>query len=336
MMVATRDGTYWHTVARYVRLARALEPALEALHAAGVPTIVLKGMALVAAGAWPPGERPMADVDLLIRPEGKERAVSVLVGLGFTPLPEPEGSALFPTDRTGELICVRGAGAMATVLELHWHLCNVEWVRRLTAVDEEALWEAARPLVVEGAVALQLGATDALLHLCLHLAQHAFAHPIGYRDIDRFLRHEPGFPWDRFVARAEQFRLRTAAFFPLQVAAEALGVPVPEGVLTAMRPSARRRWLVRQVADPRRALSRPVASARAREYVVHFLIADRLRDVFRVLLWLVFPGWSWLAERYCARNRLHTLLCALFHPLRVVWEGTRAVALLLVGGGRRC
>ena len=49
----------------------------------GIPIIALKGCALHALGLYQPGERPMADVDLLAKPAQFETASSLLLGMGF-------------------------------------------------------------------------------------------------------------------------------------------------------------------------------------------------------------------------------------------------------------
>lgn len=49
----------------------------------GVPMMALKGSALHGLGIYVAGERPMADIDLLVRPEHDDAAAAVLAGLGY-------------------------------------------------------------------------------------------------------------------------------------------------------------------------------------------------------------------------------------------------------------
>jgi hypothetical protein len=50
---------------------------------AGVAAVALKGVALHAFGAYQAGDRPMADVDLLVRPADAPRTARMLESLGF-------------------------------------------------------------------------------------------------------------------------------------------------------------------------------------------------------------------------------------------------------------
>ena len=49
----------------------------------GIPCVALKGAALHARGIYAPGERPMADVDLLVREADAPRAAALLESIGF-------------------------------------------------------------------------------------------------------------------------------------------------------------------------------------------------------------------------------------------------------------
>jgi len=70
-----------------LRRHRHIETVLEDIGAraatAGVALVALKGSALHALGLYSPGERPMADIDLLVRPGEASRAASVLTEAGY-------------------------------------------------------------------------------------------------------------------------------------------------------------------------------------------------------------------------------------------------------------
>jgi len=51
----------------------------------GLPVVGLKGSALLSMNLYAPGRRPMADIDLLVRPEDRLTALRMLARLGYRP-----------------------------------------------------------------------------------------------------------------------------------------------------------------------------------------------------------------------------------------------------------
>jgi len=72
-----------HTLLRQQRIETLLADIDERARSAGIVIVALKGAALHAAGIYVAGQRPMADLDLLIHPADVESAVAVLLALSF-------------------------------------------------------------------------------------------------------------------------------------------------------------------------------------------------------------------------------------------------------------
>lgn len=72
-----------HTAKRHGRIDELVSRLDQGAREAGVAAVALKGVALHDFGVYQAGERPMADVDLLVRPEDAPRAAKVLESLGF-------------------------------------------------------------------------------------------------------------------------------------------------------------------------------------------------------------------------------------------------------------
>lgn len=72
-----------HVAHRHRRIAALLERIDCAALAAGVPIVPMKGSALHALGIYAPGDRPMADIDLLVRDSDVERAAELLRDVGY-------------------------------------------------------------------------------------------------------------------------------------------------------------------------------------------------------------------------------------------------------------
>lgn len=72
-----------HVEHRHRRIAALLEQIDLAARSAGVAMVPLKGSALHALGLYVPGERPMADIDLLVRESDATEASRLLRELGY-------------------------------------------------------------------------------------------------------------------------------------------------------------------------------------------------------------------------------------------------------------
>ncbi|MGH8214751.1 MAG: nucleotidyltransferase family protein [Rhodanobacteraceae bacterium] len=74
-----------HVEIRHRRIATLLEQIDVRSRAAGLAMVALKGAALHALGIYTPGDRPMADIDLLAREDDVDAATRLLHGIGYVP-----------------------------------------------------------------------------------------------------------------------------------------------------------------------------------------------------------------------------------------------------------
>jgi hypothetical protein len=72
-----------HTAARHLRIQALLGSIDQTAREADVAATALKGAALHELGLYAAGDRPMADVDLLVRPADVDRMAALLVSLGY-------------------------------------------------------------------------------------------------------------------------------------------------------------------------------------------------------------------------------------------------------------
>src|SRR5579859_1764543 len=73
-----------HTAQRFLRIQRLLQLIDARAREADIPAVALKGAALHALGIYAAGERPMADIDLLVRPEQSAAFARLLASVGYT------------------------------------------------------------------------------------------------------------------------------------------------------------------------------------------------------------------------------------------------------------
>ena len=72
-----------HVEQRHCRLVAVLKRIDDEARAIGLPVVPLKGAALHAMGLYLPGDRPMADIDLLVRACDADRAAGLLARIGY-------------------------------------------------------------------------------------------------------------------------------------------------------------------------------------------------------------------------------------------------------------
>ncbi|HEY1313640.1 MAG TPA: nucleotidyltransferase family protein [Steroidobacteraceae bacterium] len=72
-----------HTKNRHARITQFLREIDQRMGEAGVAAVALKGVALHALGVYRAGDRPMADIDLLVRPADTQRSARALESMGL-------------------------------------------------------------------------------------------------------------------------------------------------------------------------------------------------------------------------------------------------------------
>lgn len=228
-----------------VRIVGAARPAVEALHAAGIRTILLKGAVLSHGVYEAPGLRPIGDVDLLIEPGDADAAQRVLFDRGWTPL-----NNAHPGDR----LLAHGLDLRKPphgAVDVHWYLLHeCGW----PSVDR-ALWRRAVPLPSWGPDALTLGAADHLMHICLHGLRWSPVHAGQWvADAVRIIaRAGSRLDWDVVVDEARQRRMALQMVEALRVVRVRGRAEVPQRVLDALvkeQASWRERWECRLKGRP--------------------------------------------------------------------------------------
>ncbi len=182
------------------RLFHGVGTALDALEAAGVRAMLLKGVPLALQCYPEVGLRPMEDVDVLVEPGRAAEAIAVLEQAGWPsdskrdrPWDLPYGEQM--------LHQVNCRSADGFPIDLHWRY--VPWVARDGSGQDPGLWARARPIDVVGHHALAPSPDDLLLLVILHGYRAGWATaPRWIADTTYLLRTlGPELDWDRFVAR---------------------------------------------------------------------------------------------------------------------------------------
>jgi Uncharacterised nucleotidyltransferase len=304
--------------ARGAVLAARWGEATSVLRQAGVEALTLKGIALAHTIYPEPGLRPMADIDLLVRPADRLRAIEALGRLGYrTPGPEAE--------RLGESRCFAELVRGGVLLDLHWDIARYLRFEGVVRVDHEGLWSRARPLVLAEGRGLALCPEDTLLHLVLHLTLGSdFARVLWYADIDALIRrYAAELDWDRVVDEARRWRIRALTDWTLRVVGASFGTPLPLDLAERLAPGRLRRAAVVSCLGPSLPPSLGGSLSEARIYPAQTLLMDRGVDVLRVLAWTFFPSGTWLTLHYAIQAPWQVPLYRAVHPIRVFWRTAR-------------
>jgi Uncharacterised nucleotidyltransferase len=243
-------GVHRYTWARnHLLLAEAM-PVVAALEQAGLPTLLLKGAALVADQRQNAGMRQLTDIDVLVPLSALAAACRLLVEHGMTPVNDAplwyvvEYETLVRHSRNFR-------NAAEGQLDLHWHA--LKWSCHPAADDE--FWAASQPVELRGVRTRALCPADELLLAILHGLQWM---PIPtYRwvlDATLLARGLSGpVDFDRLAREARRHRVAAATRAGLAYLGWIAGVEVPDSALRQLRVAAplQRLELRAQVRSPR-------------------------------------------------------------------------------------
>ena len=207
----------------------------QALDAARIPALWLKGIAL-AQWLYPAMHlRDIADIDLLLPDHATTlRAAQVLAPLGYT-LPNPHIA--------GDLVVhelLAWSERARLELDLHWDLSNPALFAGLLPWAELAA--GSQPLPGLGGQARGLGKVHALLHACLHRAVNMLT---GRQDRLRWLLDihwlvlaMDNAAWMALVRAASEASLADATAAGLKAAQQAFGTPLPPDIVQSLEQAA--------------------------------------------------------------------------------------------------
>ncbi|MBN2432000.1 MAG: nucleotidyltransferase family protein, partial [Acidobacteria bacterium] len=199
-LLAKIKGVYRHTWFVNQRLVRAVVPLMQRLQSAGVPTLALKGIALVEEYYGDRGLRPMSDADILVPGPQVRPAVRILMEDGW--MPRRKGNAS-PPDRH---LLYKNAQAHfrpdGLAVDLRWHLlpecCHPH--------DDDACWSRADRMSLDAVETLCLDPSTQFLHTLLHGVKWSPVPPLRWiADAWWILQQRPlAMDWDYILAETRR------------------------------------------------------------------------------------------------------------------------------------
>ncbi len=224
----------WHDNHLLFHRAQAL---LRAFHAAGIPTLILKGPALTLLYYRDYGLRPMGDFDILTPTAQAHAALRLMSEQGFKA--SLYAGKPFKPVYVAVINAFGFVDGQGTEVDLHWHLLH----ECCWPDADEPFWAGAIPVMVGDTPSLALQPADQLLHTCVHgLRWNPMPSVRWVADAVTLLRAAPDLDWTRLVSLAQRLELviilrealtylhgKWAAPVPPDVLARLDGLPVSPG-----------------------------------------------------------------------------------------------------------
>lgn len=299
------QNDYLQTVVKNVRCEEELCQVLPLLERAGIPTILLKGGALLFTLYDEEGLRPMADLDLLVPVEGFESAGHVLASYGYK-----EGlSSAIPADMVKE-ITYRKIDFEVLDIDLHCSLFNPP--HEVSVEQLIWFWKNITISLREGVAFRTFNPTAQLLYLCAHLwLHHEGGNLLWQHDIDLLIRrHGPDIDWNEIIEISASFEL----LIPLKkILPELVGVwktPVPETILLEL---ARLETSVREQRKSGNSFTNNANYFEA--FLNNMLSYPNWHSRLAYIRMIVLPPRRYIVERYRVRS---PLLVPYFYAYRLV------------------
>jgi hypothetical protein len=150
---------------------------LKGLSVAGVENIILKGLSYMQDIYGDTSARTMSDIDLLIHPDDRLKALEYLMACGYSNyiIPSFQGSPedfADLTDLTGEAHFMKKTGALTVNIDLHWRLRARYPMNDYLALDVFPWRENSGAVMIGGVTAKRLSTEMQFIHLALHFAIH--------------------------------------------------------------------------------------------------------------------------------------------------------------------
>lgn len=234
-VLAVLEQAYLENAGRNLFVRGSLQRVLQALDAAAIPVVLLKGAALIQSVYTDPALREMLDLDILVPVDRLDAANAALGALGFAPATAATAERDTPAWMRANHIHdpALASDQQITAVELHHHIA-IDDERTYFPID--GLWTRACK-APDGAHLLP-SPEDLLLHVCFHFTRNRAGRSDGALgqicDIAWIVRRER-LDWDLMAAIAHGYSLQSRVFLALFAARE-LGAEIPDQAMSDLRP----------------------------------------------------------------------------------------------------
>jgi hypothetical protein len=296
---------YYTNLKRNLRIIGALREVLASLNEAGIPSLVLKGIALAECIYPDVAMRGMSDVDLLVRKSDLFRVDDRLSSLGYAAQDSSAARAVHnPAGYLASLEYLR-QGPSSLNLHVHWHPVNSSVPAAVFAerIDVDGLWEQAVTVTVADSRSLMLRPEHQIIYLCEHALRigHSFDRLILVCDIHYTLKaFEHALDWDFVIEESRRFNLSRFVYHGLSIVKHHAPQAIPDACIAKLRPpgiSRGEKYFLRLQLTSRR--------IRGSSYFIYLAMHRGLFAKIRFIIRTFFPPVPILLQRRHRREDEH-------------------------------
>lgn len=275
----------------------------------GITLIALKNGG-IARGIYPdPGSCPMGDIDVFVEKSSFRTAHRILIdeGYEFEFNSDISVAEIDWAERSGGTEYRKALPDGGTLwFELQWRPVAGRWIRP----DQElsGLDLVARSIPIEGSDVRLLNPVDNLLQVSLHTTKHSYVRAPGFRlhtDVDRIVRSQE-IDWRFFIEQVLRLQVKTSVYFSLKIPVELLETPIPDEVLSQLRPP---EWKERLITRWLRHAGIFTPKERKFSSLRYILFSASLYDDFRGLWRGIVPDPRWMRDHYGLKSNLQMPVC---------------------------
>ena len=235
------SNQYYANLKRNLSIIGALREVLATFQEAGIPCIVLKGIAL-AERVYPNiALRGMSDVDILVRKEDLFTVDEHLSSHGYTSTDSTVTKAIHnPVGYLASLEYRKNASPLN--LHVHWHTVNtsVPATMFVEQIDINRLWEHSAVTSVANSHALMLRPEHMIIYLCEHALRvgHSFDRLILICDIFFSIKvFENIIDWNFVSEESRRFGLSRFVYYGLSIVKHYTSLGIPDECIAKLKPS---------------------------------------------------------------------------------------------------
>jgi Uncharacterised nucleotidyltransferase len=221
----------YHIAGRQQKIAQLLDRIHEQACRKGIALVALKGAALHAIGIYQAGERPMADIDLLIREADREATTQLLGACNFESTFVSWRDQLFEPRVKAASIGFGEHIDNPIKIELHTK------IRERLPISETEITQFLYPRAPQAGINDYPSAVSLMMHLLLHAAGNMRAHAlrlIQLHDIARLAARFATKDWEALLAARPNGQPLWWAVPPLMLAAEYCPPSIPPSVIAGL------------------------------------------------------------------------------------------------------